>query len=239
MVRERSTGRSIRTQSDDVLRLCVATRIERSPADLIRFVAGPDRVIVPDLARRLPGRGVWVSADRKSVERAVASRAFAKSLKSKVEVGSDLPDRVEALMLKRVIDALSLANKAGAVTTGFEKISRRLAGGDVAALLHGSDAATDGCEKLDRKLRAISAGSGQGGRNTPGSGPIVAVLTVEQMSLAIGRPNVVHAALNKGGASDRFLTEAGRLERYRLGDVHRVASCDGTGETTHTAKLDA
>ncbi len=231
MVRERSTGRKAELQSEQTLRLCVATRAERLPDDLIRFAAGPDGIIVPDLARRLPGRGVWVTADSDSVARAVATCAFARSLKRKVEAPADLPARVEALLVRRVCEALSLANKVGAVFTGFEKIDRRLALGKVCALLHGSDAAADGCAKLDRKFLAIE-GDGAAGR-------IVSALTVEQMSLAIGRPNVVHAALNKGGATDRFLAEAGRLKRYRSGIAHHFAPKSEFEALGQTANLDS
>lgn len=230
MVRERSTGRHARSQSEQTLRLCAATRVECSPEDLIRFVVGPDGIIVPDLARRLPGRGVWVTADRASVQRALATNAFAKSLKRKVEAPADLADHLEILLVRRVCDALSLANKAGLIITGFEKIDRRLADRGVAALLHGSDAALDGRDKLDRKFLAIFGPAA--------ASRIVAVLTVDQMSLAIGRPNVVHAALNMGGASDRFLAEAGRLTRYRSGLVHHSASRDAAQVLTETANLD-
>lgn len=213
MARERSTGRDARMQPDGAVRLCVATRELRQPGELIRFVAGPDAIIVPDLAQRLPGRGVWVTADRESVAKAVATRAFAKSLKRKVDAPVDLAAVVERLLERRSGEALSLANKAGLVVTGFDKIDRALAGGDVLALVHASEAATDGRGKLDRKFAALFGAEAAASR-------IVAVLSVDQMSLAMGRPNVVHAALNKGGASDRFLIEAGRLARYRSGFGH-------------------
>lgn len=246
MVRERSTGRDARAQPEP-LRLCVATRAERSATDLIRFVASPDNVIVPDLAHRLPGRGVWVTADRHSLERAVAGKSFAKSLKRKIEVPADLLDQVEALLLRRVGEALSLANKAGVLVTGFEKISRTLAEGRIHALVHGSDAAADGRGKLDRKFLACAGHGGAQneveGRLPTSNGRIVAVLTVDQMSLAIARPNVVHAGLKKGGVTDRFLAEAGRLQRYRSGISHRDAPRDTPqGESdvpVRTAKLDA
>lgn len=230
MVRERSTGRLGGLQSEHTLRLCAATRVERAPEDLIRFVAGPDGAIVPDLARRLPGRGVWVTADRITLTRAIATSAFSKSLKRKLDVPADLPDQVEALLIRRAAEALSLANKSGAVLTGFEKIDRRLAEGGVYALLHGSDAAADGRDRLDRKFLAT--------KGDTAASRIVAALTVDQMSLAMGRPNVVHAALNKGGTSDRFLAEAGRLTRFRLGFVHQSASRGAVEVRTETANLD-
>jgi len=202
-------------RDDDVgeagsLRRCILTRVERDPSDLVRFVADPQGRLVPDLSRKLPGRGVWVTADKASVAAASAGQAFAKSLKRAVAVDPDLPQAVEALFAKRALEALSLANKAGLVTTGFEKVDALVGGGRAAALLQGSDAAEDGKGKLERKFTAIQRDSGK-------VGPVVDWLTIEQLSLAIGRSNVVHAALKQGGATQRFLREAERLRRYRSG----------------------
>jgi uncharacterized protein len=197
-------------ESAESMRRCALTRVERNPDDLLRFVADPEGRLVPDLSRRLPGRGVWVTADKASVEAAVEAKAFAKSLKRAVVVAPDLPSTVEALFVRRVLEALSLANKAGLVTTGFEKVEALLVKGRAAALVQGADAAEDGRRKLDRKFAAIQRDSGK-------ADPIVDWLTIEQLSLAIGRPNVVHAALKQGGATQRFLGEAERLRRYRSG----------------------
>lgn len=210
---DRTTARAVAAELEDTLRLCAATRVSRSPDDLIRFVAGPDGAIVPDLGRRLPGRGVWVTADRESVAAAVRGKAFARSLKMPVTVPVDLPDLVERLLVRRLGDALAIANKSGTVLTGFEKIDRKLAAGDVAVLLHGSDAAAGGADRLDRKFRAVNGHDVDAIR-------VIKLLTIEQMSLAIGRPNVVHAALIKGGATERLMVEAGRLMRYRSGVGH-------------------
>ena len=165
---------------------------------------------MPDLARKLPGRGVWLTADRASVEAAVKGNAFVKSLKRQVTVAPDLPQAVETLFIKRVLESLSLANKAGLVSTGSEKVEALLDGGRAAVLLHGADAAPDGRRKLDRKFAAIQRDRGQ-------TAAIVDWLTIEQLSLAIGRSNVVHAGLKRGGATQRFLREAERLRRYRSG----------------------
>ncbi|MBN9246766.1 MAG: RNA-binding protein [Hyphomicrobium sp.] len=189
-------------------RLCAVTRQTLDPENLIRFALSPDGIIVPDLDRRLPGRGVWVGCDRRLVEKAVATHAFAKSLKVKAEAPADLAERVDDLIVKRVAGTFSLANKAGLVIAGFEKIFAALEKGPVRAVLHGSDAALDGRTKIDRKYKAIQAS-----RGAPAA--IVDVLTIAQMSLAIGRGSVVHAALTPGGLSDRFLEEAERLLRYR------------------------
>jgi len=192
------------------LRRCAVSRTERAPDDLIRFVVGPSAAIVPDLARKLPGRGVWVTADRASVAAAVKANAFAKSLKRQVTVAPDLPDRVESLFVKRALEALSLANKAGMVLTGFDKVEALLESGRAAVLVHGSDAASDGAGRLDRKFAAVQRDKGQ-------TAPVVDWLTIDQLSLAIGRSNVVHAGLKQGGATNRFLREAERLRRYRPG----------------------
>jgi uncharacterized protein len=189
-------------------RLCAVTRQSRDKTDLLRFVLSPDGTIVPDLDRRLPGRGVWVGCDKNLVEKAVRIQAFSKSLKIKAAAPEDLADRVDGLILKRVAGALSLANKAGLAVAGFEKVYAALEKGPIAAILHGSDAAADGRSKIDRKYKAIQSDRGR-------LAAIVDVLTTAQMSLAIGRGSVVHAALTPGGLSDRFLEEAERLRRYR------------------------
>lgn len=193
------------------LRTCVVSREQKPPEELIRFVPGPDGQIVPDAARRLPGRGVWVSAERSAVSEAVKRNAFARSLKRQVEVAPDLPDVVERLLVKRAVDALSLANKAGLVTVGFTRIETAITAGSVAALLHGREAAADGVGKLNRRFQAVSANIGK-------PTPIIQELTVEQISLALGRSNVVHAALSAGGATKNFLNEVGRVTRYRSGE---------------------
>lgn len=193
---------------DGPLRLCAATRASHHVDELIRFVAGPDGEIVPDLARRLPGRGVWVLATRATVERAISARVFAKSLKRPVKASDDLPARVEAQLVARTASALAIANKAGLVVTGTAKVESMLDKGSAAVLVHGSDAAMGGCDKLDRKHLAIANAHG---RETV----IVTELTIEQLSLAMGGANVVHAALAPGGATDKFVSEAGRLRRFR------------------------
>lgn len=191
-------------------RLCAATRVERNLDELIRFVAGPDGEIVPDLARKLPGRGVWVTADRVSVAAAVQGKAFSRSLKRPVSAAADLPERVEKLMLKRLEQALALANKAGCIVFGFAQVDSELDKGQIELLVHGSDAAEGGRDKLDRKFQAI-------GRAESRAAPIVTLLTIEQISLAMGRSNVVHAGLIQGGATDRVSSEAERVMRYRAG----------------------
>jgi predicted RNA-binding protein YlxR (DUF448 family) len=192
------------------VRTCVVTRISHPPDKLIRFVLGPDGLVVPDLANRLPGRGVWVFCERDTVAAAVRSKAFSRSLRRQAAAPADLPELVERLMVRRALDALSLANKAGFVTAGFTRVEAAIVTGEAALLVHAAEAADDGVEKLDRKFQAVARESGR-------PAPIIREFTVEQLSLAMGRANVVHAALSIGGATANFLKEATRLARYRSG----------------------
>ncbi len=189
-------------------RLCALTRAVRPPEELIRFVLAPDNCIVPDLERKLPGRGAWLTCQRDIVEKAIKTRALSRSFKADAKAPDDLPQRIEALLQRRVTDTLALANKAGLALSGFQKVESALEKGAVAALIHGSDAASDGCHKLDKKFRAIQGASDL-------LAEIVTVLTINEISLAMGRPSVVHAALIPGGLTERFLREVGRVVRYR------------------------
>jgi len=195
-------------RTEDTLRTCALTRAERPVSELVRFVAGPDGNLVPDLARRLPGRGVWVTASAAVVADAARSKAFARSLKRAVAVPAELADVVARLMERRAGESLALANKAGQVVAGFAKVEAAVGGGHAIALMHAAEAADDGRNKLDQKQRHVSQDLG---RPTI----ILSCLTIEQMSLALGRANVVHAALLEGGAARRAVIEAERLERYR------------------------
>jgi predicted RNA-binding protein YlxR (DUF448 family) len=190
------------------LRTCVVTRAERSPADLLRFALGPDDQIVPDVACRLPGRGVWVSLDRDAVATAVRTKAFARSLKCNAKAGADLPQLVERLLAERALAALAMANKAGLVLAGNTKVETAIAAGEVAALIHATEGAEDGVAKLDRRYRAMCRDVGRPER-------IIGEFGVDQLSLALGRSNVVHAALKKGGATELFIDAVARLNRFR------------------------
>lgn len=189
-------------------RLCVATRAECDPDDLIRFVASPEGQLVADLARRLPGRGVWVTSERWAVEKAIKTKAFARALKRSISAGEDLASDVDRLIERRALEALSLANKAGLAVLGFAQVHAALEKEAVAVLIHGFEAAEDGRAKLDRKFEAICRAGGREPR-------IADCFSIEQLSLAMGRSNVVHAALIDGGASERFWFESRRLRRYR------------------------
>ncbi|MEQ1714927.1 MAG: RNA-binding protein, partial [Hyphomicrobium sp.] len=185
-------------------RLCAVTRETREPDDLIRFVLAPDGFVVPDLERRLPGRGVWVTASRETLEKAIKTKVFSRGFKAEAKADADLAGRLDGMLVRRVTDTLALANKAGLVSAGFQQVESSLEKGVVGVLVHGADAAADGCHKLDRKFKAIQ-------NDLDRAAPIVTALSVTEMSLAMGRPSVVHAALIPGGLTKRFLREAGRL----------------------------
>lgn len=194
-------------------RQCAVTRMVRPPDELIRFVLDPEGQVVPDLKRRLPGRGAWVTAAADVVAQAARKGAFARAFRQPVEVGPDLAVLVETLLAKAALGALSLANKAGEVIVGFSKVEAAIEAGKAAALVHAAEASADGRRKLDGKLA----------RARPGA-PVIDGLNGEQLSLALGRPNVVHAAVTGGGASAGFLGAAARLERFRAGSAAFAAA---------------
>ena len=188
-------------------RLCIVTREVKPVTEMIRFVIGPDQHVVPDLRRRLPGRGVWVTATRAAVAEAVKRRAFARGFKADVGVAPDLADEVERLLERSALDALSIVRKAGRAALGFAQVERALASEPVVALLHAADAGREGV----RKLAAARSRLGEKAEDVP----VMDQFTAAQLDLAFGRPNVVHAALLAGSASDGFLARFRNLERFR------------------------
>ena len=198
------------------LRTCVVTRVQRPPDEMLRFVLDPQGGIVVDLACRLPGRGVWVTGTKAAVATAVKTKAFSRSLKQPAPAPADLAEIIERLMLKRVCDTLSLANKAGLVITGFSKVEKAIACGTACALAHAHDASSDGSNRLNRQYFAMSRDADQPAR-------VVLELSVDQLSLALGRSNVVHAALETGGVTGFFLSAVERLQRFKAGKPDAAA----------------
>jgi len=191
-------------------RLCIATREVRPVGELIRFVAGPDGAVVPDLKRRLPGRGVWVTARRGAVEEAVRRRAFGRGLKTDVKAAADLPEVLDRLLEQSALDALSIAHKAGLVVLGFAKVEAAVTAGPVVALVRARDAGAEGGRKLAAALRRRA--------DRTMDGKIVEAFTSAQLDLALGRLNVVHAALLAGRTSETFLGRWQILESFRADD---------------------
>jgi predicted RNA-binding protein YlxR (DUF448 family) len=189
-------------------RTCIATRVVRPPEDLIRFVADPDGRIIPDIARKLPGRGVWVTCHSAALQTAIDKAAFARALRRKVTVERDLTERTDRLLLRRALDLFSICNKAGLVACGSGKVNSWLEAGADGALVQAADASPEGLAKVARKYRAIRAATERR--------PVeVTFLTIDELSLAMGRANVVHAALSEGRAATNFLAAAERVAKFR------------------------
>jgi uncharacterized protein len=190
-------------------RFCAATGTVKPVAEMIRFVVAPDGAAVPDLKRRLPGRGVWITATRQALATAVARKAFARSFRRDVRVAPDFVAVTERLLEQAALDSLAMAHKARRVAIGFGQVEAALARGTVRALLHAAEAAPDGVRKL-KSGRA--RGPGEGGNIV-----VIDGFTSAQLDLALGRSNVIHAALLAGPESAAFLARAQRLERFRAG----------------------
>jgi uncharacterized protein len=190
-------------------RMCVHTREVRPVADLIRFVVGPDGAAVPDLKSKLPGRGVWVTATHDALAEAVKRKTLARGFKRQVRLADDLVEQTERLLQSAVLDALAMAGKAGLVASGFSKTEAALAHDRVVGIIHAAEAAPDGVRKLDAAQRRLAP---------DGKIAVISGLPTAELDLALGRPNVIHAALLAGPASDTFLARFRRLERFRSGD---------------------
>jgi predicted RNA-binding protein YlxR (DUF448 family) len=170
---------------------------------LIRFVAGPDGAVVPDLARKLPGRGLWVAADRASVETAAKKNLFARAAKAKVSAPAELAEQVENLIRRRLLAGIGLARKAGDTTSGFEKVSQAITAQKTAWLIEASDGAHDG----RRKLLALA-------RKQPRPPGLIGVFTAAELGLAMGLENVIHTAFLAGRAADRWALDVHRLSGF-------------------------
>lgn len=191
-----------RTQRE---RLCLATGDIKPIDEMIRYVVAPDGNIVPDVANKLPGRGCWVSANRAALDLAIERKLFARAFRGKGAANRDLLILVERLLERAALDALSIANKAGQVLTGFEKVKSALASGKVSIVVDASDAGGDGTKKLGAAMKLADS-------EAPAK---IRLFSGEQLDLALGRTNVVHAALLGHSASRVFLAHCVRYERWR------------------------
>ncbi len=204
-------------------RTCVVTGETGSPEAMLRFALSPEGVVTPDIRRKLPGRGVWTRLDRETVAR--AAKGFARGFRKPVKVNPELAAEVEALLEDDALQFLALVNKSGLVVAGAAKVEAALRSGRAVALIHAREGAADGVDKLDR----LAYGLG------------LAVTTIKsfdsaRLNLALGRPNVIHAALNAGRPTTVFLAKIARLNAYRSGGpdfglvrpepIHPVAETD-------------
>ncbi len=181
-------------------RMCIVSREVRPEEDLVRFVLSPDGEVVPDLKRKLPGRGVWVTAKRAQIADAAKRNLFARGFGEKAVARDDLSDMVGKLLRAEAVATLSLARKAGEALTGFMKVEAALGKGPVRHLLHAPDAGADGVKKLDRLARPETL--------------VSQALTADELNLAFGLTNVIHAAVAEGGLAEKLNVQLTRLRRY-------------------------
>ncbi len=187
-----------------VERRCIVTRETVDTSQLLRFVLGPDDQVVGDIKGKLPGRGVWVTARKTFIEQAIEKKLFPRAFKTKCQVSKTLPQEVDKQFEARCLNYLSLAKKTGAVITGFDKVTTALNKDNVALLLQASDGATDGQEKLERKFLHLGPAD-----------HVIKVFSCEQMSMAFGGTNVIHAAITRGTMAKNVLASTAKMLEYR------------------------
>ena len=185
---------------DGPLRRCIVSNRRLPKSAMVRFVVGPDNIIVPDIASRLPGRGIWLSADRNIIKTSCARNLFSFAARRHVEVDDNLADHVEMLLVRRCTEFLGLARRAGQAVAGYVKVKGWLHNGRVAVLLAAADGSMDGRNKLRRSARDL---------------PEVCLLRATELGVAFGRSETVHAALAPGGLADGFVETAARLSGFR------------------------
>lgn len=186
------------TSATDAERRCVASGVSHGKESLVRFALAPDGKVVPDLAERLPGRGVWVTAHGDAVRYAVSKGLFSRGFKSRALADADLDQLIERLLVTRAGDLLALARRAGAAVTGFEKCRAALSRGDT-VLLHARDGSMDGLQKLAGADRE----------------QVIRVLDGAELGLPFGRESAVHIAVTPGGLADGIKRECSRLAGFR------------------------
>jgi predicted RNA-binding protein YlxR (DUF448 family) len=196
-------GGQAKIREDGPERKCIATGEVQPKFGLIRFVMGPDGDVIPDLAGKLPGRGVYVSSDRAALEKSAAKGLFARAFKQPVKVPQDLLALVEGMLVRRLVDLISLSRKSGDAVTGYEKVKDALQKEEARVLIQ----AQDGSERGKSKL------------STPYGGNYIGWLTADELGMAFGRQSVIHAALGAGGLTKRVVEEAQRLKGIRVGTI--------------------
>ena len=202
-----SRGGVSKDRSGESERKCIATGEVQPKGGLVRFVLGPDNTVFPDLLEKLPGRGAWVASTRTAMDLAVKKKLFSRAFKAQVQVPEDLTDQVEALLVRRVIDLISLTRKSGAAVAGYEKVKDLLAKEEARVLIQASDGSERGKTKL----------------STPHYGTYIGWLSADELGQAFGRQTVIHAAVASGGLSQRVVEDAHRLKGMREtdGDTRR------------------
>ena len=199
-------GGQSKDREDGPERKCIATGEVQPKFGLIRFVVGPEAQMVPDLAGKLPGRGVWIASDRAAIEKAVAKNLFTRAAKQPVQLPDDLPDLIESMLVRRVVDLISLSRKGGYAIAGYEKVKDWLMKEEATVLIQASDGSERGKSKL----------------STPYGGSFIGWLTADELGRAFGRQTTIHAALGAGALPKRVVEEAARLKGLRVSDGEKT-----------------
>jgi predicted RNA-binding protein YlxR (DUF448 family) len=181
-------------------RMCIVTRVVKTDDELIRFALSPEGLVVPDLKRKLPGRGVWVSLDRKVLGDAIKRNLFSKGFGADAKAGAELLDLVAKQFRDLALQALSITRKAGLAVSGNMKVEEALQKGNVRMLLHASDGSVDGRQKLDRKAS--------------GNLIIFDQFASGDLDLAFGKSNVIHVAIANGGSTEKLLDYLSKIAQY-------------------------
>ncbi|WP_354433196.1 RNA-binding protein [Martelella mangrovi] len=205
-----STPRKVAEEAAMNARTCIVTRNAGGPDDLIRFVAGPDGQVVPDLKRELPGRGCWVTAERWAVDKAVSKNLFSRALKQKVEAPADLGDMVDVLLARNLAGMINMARKAGEFVAGSAKVDLAVRSGAALAVFHAADAAPDGRRKLDQARKAFCLQM-----ETDGPIPALAPFGAAEIDTLLHENAFKHAAALAGKAGEGVVKRAMMLQRYR------------------------
>lgn len=203
-------------------RLCIVTRQNLEPDQMIRFVAGPDGAVVPDLKRDLPGRGCWVTAERAMVDKAVAKNLFARSLKTGVKAPADLGELVDRLLVRQLVGMMNLARKAGQFVSGSMKVDNAVRSGEALAVFHATDAASDGIRKIDSARKAYAM--------TMEVDEVASykLFSEAEMQELMGPNAFIHAVALAGQAGEGVVKRAQQLQQYRgNGTVTQITGIGG------------
>lgn len=206
------------------LRRCLASATKKETAALVRFVVGPDGVLVPDVGGRLPGRGLWLSADAGALERASRKGLFARALKMPVRLPADLKDEVERQLVRRCLDLVSFARRSGEAVCGLDRTNAWLASGKAAIVCTARDAGT-------------GSTAGRAASTEPGGGPAhLDVLTADELGAVFGRARVAHAAIARGRLAERIGIEARRLAGFRRPAAAHGNTTEGEANLVSTGR---
>jgi len=180
---------------------------------LVRFAVAPDGTVVPDVAAKLPGRGLWVEASKAAIARAVEKKLFSKAAKANVTAANGLGARVEKALVARMLGDLGIARRSGSLVLGFDNVQRALEGPKPPkVLIEAFDGSADGKRKLYAAAHRLELKC-----------VVIEALTSAELGLALGRENVIHAAVQPGGFADRLILDAERLSGFRSRPTERTA----------------